>query len=135
MEDTLHVKVTPVGVTEQELWAALRSGDYDLAGTDLSAVGNDAECFLMKWTSDSQDNVIGYENSAYDTLMSIIARAEEGAARMGCLHDAEALLLSDHVLAPLYTEGTAWDLRDTLTGLVRDARGWFSFAGVVNRAA
>ena len=83
----------------------------------------------------SPDNVAGYENSAYDTLMTIIANAADGTARMGCLHDAEDLLIDDHVLAPLYTEGTAWELRDTLTGAFRDARGWFSFANTITRAS
>ena len=132
-QDTLRVQVTPRGVTERELWTALRTGEYTLAGVDLEAAGNDAECFLMDWTSDSQDNVTGYENSAYDTLMAIIASASDGTARMGCLHDAEELLLTDYALSPLYTRGTAWELRDTLTGAFRDARGWFCFSGVMAR--
>lgn len=132
-QDVLAIQVTPRGMTEQELWAALRTGDYMLAGVDLDAAGNDAECFLMDWTSDSQDNVVGYENSAYDTLMTIIANAADGTARMGCLHDAEELLLMDDVLGPLYTRGTAWELRDGLTGAFRDARGWFCFSGVMTR--
>lgn len=134
-QDVLRVQVTPRGVTERELWTALRTGGYTLAGVDLEAAGNDAECFLMDWTSDSQDNVVGYENSAYDTLMSIIASAPDGTARMGCLHDAEELLLMDYALAPLYTRGTAWELRDSLTGAFRDARGWFCFSGVMTRTA
>lgn len=133
--DVLRVNVTPRGMTEQELWSALHKGEYTLAGVTLEAVGNDAECFLMEWTSDSPNNVTGYANSAYDTLMAIIASAADGVARMGCLHDAEDLILSDYVMAPLYTKGTAWDLRDTLTGICRDARGWFSFAGVTLKAA
>jgi oligopeptide transport system substrate-binding protein len=76
-----------------------------------------------------------YENSAYDTLMTIIAKAADGTARMGCLHDAEALLLEDYALSPLYTKGTDWELRNDLMGAVRDARGWFSFANVVKRPA
>ena len=131
----LHVDVTPRAVTNQELWAALREGNYTLAGVNLEAPGNDAECFLMDWISQSYDNVAGYENSAYDTLMSIIARASDSQARMGCLHDAEALLLEDQVLNPLYTQGTAWDLRDHLTGACRDARGWFVFTGVTEKTA
>jgi len=134
-QETLRVHVTPRGMTGQELWSALHKGEYTLAGMDIEAVGNDAECFLMEWTSNSPDNVSGYENSAYDTLMSIIASAANGMARMGCLHDAEELILADYVMAPLYTKGTAWDLRDTLTGVCRDARGWFSFAGVTLKAA
>lgn len=127
-KETLNVTVTPRGVTEQELWAALRSGGYTLAGANLSAVCNDAECFLMKWTSDSPDNVLGYSNTAYDTLMAIIAGAEDGTARMGCLHDAEDLLITwDCAMAPLYTKGTDWQVRETLTGAYRNPRGWFCF--------
>lgn len=44
-----------------------RSGDYTIAATRVGAAGNDAECFLMQWTSSSPDNVVGYSNSAYDT--------------------------------------------------------------------
>ena len=76
----------------------------------------------------SHNNVIGYANTAYDTLLSIIASAPHGTARLGCLHDAETLLLEDFALLPLYTHGVAWEIREGLTGLCRDARGWFSFA-------
>ena len=134
-KEVLDVQVVPRAVTNQELWTALRSGEYALAGVSLEGAGNDAECFLMDWISDSYDNVAGYESSAYDTLMSIIARASDGTARMGCLHDAEALLLEDYVLTPLYTNGTAWELRENLTGACRDARGWFSFSGVTRKTA
>ena len=133
-EAALMARVTPRGVTSQELWSALRAGEYTLAGVNLEAPGNDAECFLMQWTSDAQGNIVHYGNSAYDTLMTIIANAADGTARMGCLHDAEALLLEDYALSPLYTKGTDWELRDDLAGAVRDARGWFSFANVVKRS-
>lgn len=127
----LKLNVTPRAVTETELVSAMRSGSYTFAGMALDAVCNDAECFLMDWTTGSQDNFLHYENSAYDTLMSIIAGAEDGAARMGCLHDAEDLILEiDCALAPLYTTGTAWQLRDTYLGGFRDPRGWFDFHSV-----
>ena len=113
--------------------SALRSGEYTLAGLQLTASANDAECFLTAWTTGSRENLIAYENSAYDTLMKIVAGAADGTARMGCLHDAEALLLMDFACAPLYTKGTAWDLRETLTGAFRDPRGWFSFSSVITR--
>lgn len=80
-------------MVKTELATAMRSGDYTLAGMALDTVCNDAEWFLEDWTSDSQDNFLHYENSAYDTLMSIISVAQDNSARMGCLHDAEDLLL------------------------------------------
>jgi len=126
----LGIQITPRGVTKQELWMALRTGAYSVAGADLTAVGNDAECFLMQWATHSLNNVVSYANSAYDTLMAIIATAPDGTARLGCLHDAEELLLGDYAIAPLYTRETIWEQREDLRGVIRDARGWFSFANV-----
>lgn len=134
-QDALGIQVTPKGLTEREIMSALRSGEYSLAGLPLTASANDAECFLMAWVSGGRNNLLYYENTAYDTLMAIVSGAADGTARMGCLHDAEALLLMNYAMAPLYTKGTAWELRETLTGAFRDTRGWFSFANVVTRSS
>ena len=130
----LGLRVTARAVTAEELDTALRDGTFSLAGTGLRALGNDAECFLLQWSSASRENVSRYANSAYDTLLSVIAGAEDETARLGCLHDAEALLLGEGAVAPLYTTVTAWTLREDLTGVLRDGRGWFSFTGVVPRS-
>lgn len=129
----LRMKITPVPMTAGSLAAALESGNFSMVGLELTSFCNDAEGFLMDWASDAKGNVAGYENTAYDTLMSIIATAPDGTARLGCLHDAEELLIDDAALTPLYTTSTAWDIRDTLTGAFRDESGWFGFAGVIKR--
>lgn len=130
----LGLRVTARAVTAEELCTALEAGTFSLAGTEIRALGNDAECFLLQWSSASPENFARYDNSAFDTLLSIIAGAEDETARLGCLHDAEALLLEEGAVAPLYTTVTAWTLRDGLTGVLRDGRGWFSFTGVVPRS-
>ena len=127
-QSALGLQVTARGVSREELDTALQEGTFTLAGTEIRALGNDAECFLMQWGSDKPENLGKYANSAYDTLLSVIAGAEEGEARMGCLHDAEALLLEEGAAAPLYTSVTGWTLRDGFSGVEQDARGWFSFA-------
>lgn len=134
-KDVLNLQVIPTAVTEEELQTALQDGNYALAGMELRAVANDAECFLMNWTSHNEKNVIRYGNSAYDTLLSIVANAPDGTARLGCLHDAEVLLMEDYALFPLYTRVTAWTLRDGLAGLGRDERGWFCLADLFEREA
>lgn len=78
---------------------------------------------LMRWGSGKPENLGKYANSAYDTLLSVIAGAEEGEARMGCLHDAEALLLEEGAVAPLYTSVTGWTLRDGFSGVLRTPGG------------
>jgi oligopeptide transport system substrate-binding protein len=133
--DALHIRVTLAGVSEEELEKALQDGDYDLAITDLHGYADDAESFLSEWRSDGECNVVGYSNSAYDTLLTVIDNANDETARIGCLHDAESLLLEDCPLTPLYFTGTAWKLRDGLTGVCRDARGFFSFATVAATAS
>ena len=126
----LGVSVEVRGLSEEEFQLALESGEYELAGTDLRSSVNDAEGFLDIWTSDSDRNVVGYENSAYDTLLTVINSAMDETARRGCLHDAESLLLADCPLTPLYFTNTAYEVRQGLTGVCRDPRGFFSFATV-----
>ena len=80
--------------------------------------------------SDREDKKLNLGDELAD-VKSLIAGAEDGSARMGCLHDAEDLLLEiDCAISPLYTVGTAWKLRDTYLGAIRDPRGWFDFRGV-----
>ena len=134
-QSALGLRVTARAVTEEERAAAPEEGTLSRAGIEIRALGNDAECFLRQWSSTGGENVSRYANSAYDTLLSVIAGAEDETARLGCLHDAEALLLEEGAVATLYTTVTAWTLRDSLTGLVRDGRGRFGFAGVVAREA
>ena len=126
----LGLSVTARAVTVEEMASALEEGSFFLAGMEIRPAGSDAECYLMQWASGREENIARYANSAYDMLISIIAGAEDEAARLGCLHDAEAMLLEDAALAPLYTTVTAWTLRDSLTGVLRDGRGWFDFSGV-----
>lgn len=129
-QSVLGVQVRARAVTENELSAALSSGDYCMAGISLSSLLNDAEGFLSPFAGKSSQNMVHYDNGAYDTLLNIIDSASDPAARLACLHDAEVLLLDDAAVCPLYTTGTGWKLRAGWSGLCRDARGWYNFAGV-----
>ncbi len=135
LSKALDVKIAVNCVSEERAASALKKGQYTLALTEISALANDAESFLTLWNSKSSSNVVGYRNSAYDTLLTVIGSASHTQARMGCLHDAESLLLDDCPLTPLYFTGTAWKLRENLTGLSRDSRGWFAFDHVAKLSA
>ena len=97
---------------------------------EYTAPANDAQSFLQNWVTGHPNNVISYSNTAFDTLLAVIHSASDDNARRGCLHDAESLLLEDVPLTPLYFAGTAYALRDDLTGLLRDARGTFRFTDI-----
>ena len=125
----LRVRLERIPLSADELRETLAAGDYDLALTDLRGDARDAESFLAPWRGDSTGNLVGYENGAYDTLLKVIRSASDEKARQGCLHDAEALLLDDCPVAPLLFTASAWEARDGLAGILRDGRGFFSFAG------
>ena len=125
----LRVRLERIPLSADELRETLAAGDYDLALTDLRGDARDAESFLAPWRGDSSGNLVGYENGAYDTLLKVICSASDEKARQGCLHDAEALLLDDCPVAPLLFTASAWEARDGLVGILRDGRGFFSFAG------
>ena len=123
----LRVRVELLPQDDETLRETLRSGDYDLALAELRGNARDAESFLARWRSDSADNVVGYENGAYDTLLKVIRSASDEKARQGCLHDAEALLLDSCPVAPLLFSASAWEAREGLVGVLRDGRGFFLF--------
>ena len=125
----LRVRLERIPLSADELRETLAAGDYDLALTDLRGDARDAESFLAPWRGDSSGNLVGYENGAYDTLLKVIRSASDEKARQGCLHDAEELLLDDCPVAPLLFTASAWEARDGLVGILRDGRGFFSFAG------
>lgn len=126
----LQAAVTPVAMPEEELSAALSAGDYAMALTDITGFANDAYAFLERWETGHPLNVTGYSNSAFDTLLSVIRSIGDDSARRGCLHDAESLLLEDCPLTPLLFSVTDHEVRENLTGIVRDARGFFRLTDV-----
>lgn len=125
--DVLHVTVQPMAISEGEMQAALSSGEYWMAARRYTPVVDDAEAFLTPFRSEDSRNACGFSSSAYDTLLAIVEDASDTSARLGCLHDAEVLLMDSAAVCPLYTASTAWELRDSWSGLIRDSRGWFLF--------
>ena len=125
-----HMEIQLTAMEPSALDAALADRQYAMALTEFTAPANDAQSFLQCWVSNHPNNVVSYSNTAFDTLLAVISSASDDDARRGCLHDAESLLLEDIPLAPLYFTGTGYALRDDLTGLIRDARGTFRFAGI-----
>ncbi len=130
-QEVLDVSVTPKGVSAEELKTALSSGEYALAAADVGTDCDDAMGFLDLWETGGERNLLGYSNSAFDTLLSVIRSASDESVRQACLHDAEQLLLEDGALVPLYVDETCWMLRESCSGLQRDSLGHFYFQAVL----
>lgn len=63
---------------------------------------NDAFTFLELFRSDSPTNVFGFRDERFDSLLAASQRSQDPKLRAGLLEEAEARLMSDSVLIPLF---------------------------------
>jgi len=77
-------------------------GDFQLRRAGWFADYNDPTTFLEMFLSGSSNNDAGYESEVFDELMASAASELDQEKRMAILREAEALLLEDAVIVPLY---------------------------------
>jgi len=80
--------------SDRKAWQAMRFvwvGDYD-----------DPSTFVDLFTSGGENNLPGYANPRYDALAAQAERTTDVARRGALLREAEAQLLGDYPIAPLY---------------------------------
>jgi ABC-type oligopeptide transport system substrate-binding subunit len=102
--------------------AALQRGDYDLFSYAAFAVVPSASNFLLRFVSDSAENVTRYRNVAFDRAVTAAERQLTLAARYAGYGEAETLLLRDVPLIPLWA-GNSHRL------IARRVRGWVDHPG------
>jgi ABC-type oligopeptide transport system substrate-binding subunit len=63
---------------------------------------NDANTFLQVMLSDAPSNMTGYSNEEFDSLVQRAAEQTEPERRRTYMEQAEAILLADHPVIPIY---------------------------------
>jgi len=94
-----------VRLANQELKGTLearRAGNYQIMRAVWMADFIDPATFLDIWHSDSGNNYTGWKNQDYDALLFTAARESKPASRMALLQKAEALLLAEAPMIPIY---------------------------------
>ena len=86
--------------------------------------------YLLPIRGTSESNVCGYRNDTFDLLVGVAESTGDLTARAAFLHDAEAMLLEDSAVSPLCFSGTAYLLREGLTGVSHDCFGHSYFTAV-----
>ena len=86
--------------------------------------------YLLPFRGTSESNVCGYRNDTFDLLIGVAESTGDLTARAAFLHDAEAMLLEDSAVSPLCFSGTAYLLREGLTGVSHDCFGHSYFTAV-----
>lgn len=94
-----------VGLRNQEFAVSLqtvRERRYDLARAAWIGDYADPNTFLDMFTTDNENNETGWSNADYDRLVFGAAAEADAAKRMQMLHDAEAILLRELPIIPVY---------------------------------
>jgi oligopeptide transport system substrate-binding protein len=94
----------------------LRQGVFEAAFVAWIADFNDASNFLAVLGSGVVSNYANYDNPVYDRLLQQASQTSHTADRAKVLHDAEALMLTDQPIVPLYFGATRNLVSTRVTG-------------------
>ena len=104
----LTINLQPM--TKSERLDKMQNDNYDVALTRWGPDYADPMTYMGMWITDNSNNYGFWSNEAYDKL---IAHCTTGAyisdydARWAALYEAEALVMNEAVIAPLYTKANA----------------------------
>ncbi len=98
----LGITVTLVNQELKVAQSARRSGQFQILRGDWIGDFNDPATFLDVFRSDSGNNYTGWTNADYDTALFTAARTSDPAARNALFQKAEAILLADTPIIPIY---------------------------------
>lgn len=99
----LGVEVTLNNTEGKVLFSKLRTGDFEIGYAGWAADVNDAANFLAVLQSQaSTSNYARYHNPQYDALLAQAAATADLITRAALLAEAEALMLADAPIAPLF---------------------------------
>lgn len=108
-----------VGILQQEFTVYLSSQqamDYDVCRAGWMADFFDPVTFIDMWMTGNGNNNTGWSNAEFDALVNEAARTGDPAKRMEILRRAEALMLEEAPIAPLFYRSHNYLTHNAVTG-------------------
>lgn len=96
-----------------------RNLDYDISRAGWTGDYPDPNTFLDMWTSWSEQNQTGWDNKEYDKLIKSAAGEQDPEKRFEYFQQAEALLLEEMPVIPIYYYTRVYALRP-------EVKNWYS---------
>ena len=101
--------------------------DYDIVRSAWVGDFVDPITFLECFTTDNGNNRTGWSSAAYDALIADAVRTADQDARFATLQEAEAILLDELPVIPVYFYTNAWLQAPEVEGLEHNLLGYISF--------
>lgn len=116
-KENLNVDVTLENVEFQVKIDREHALDYEVSRAGWVGDYIDPNTFLDMFAGWSSQNDTGWTSAAYDELVTKAAAEFDVATRMGYLHDAEKLLMTDLPIMPIYYYTKSWTTKPHLVGV------------------
>ncbi|BAU29117.1 oligopeptide transport system substrate-binding protein [Aneurinibacillus soli] len=95
--------------------------DYSVARSGWVADFSDPMTFLDMFTSISTQNDTGWKNKQYDAKINTAKQSSDPAIRMKVMHDAEAILMKDMPIMPIYFYTKPYAVKENVVGVYTPA--------------
>lgn len=114
----------------------LQNLNYQVGRMGWIADYNDASSFLTMYrTAETGNNDTGWENEEFKNLIDSAAAETDEAARTQMLVDAEAVMMEEMPVIPIYYYTSNYVVKDGVENMVPDALGNISLKDVTKTAA
>lgn len=112
---------------------AIQTRTYQIARTNWLLDYEDPEAYLESWVSDNSGNETGYNNPAFDRLFREAIYETKTKQRLKKFQEAEALLMDDMPLIPLYVSELFYLKRPEVDGYLPNSQSAHSLKFVSKR--
>ena len=115
-KEELGISVRLLNQELKGMLEARRAGDYQILRWSWTADYEDPANFLDLWTSTSGNNYTGWSSPDYDALLVAAARTATDSARDELYGKAEAILLQESPIIPIYYYAHVYLMRPSVKG-------------------
>lgn len=120
-----------VKLTNQEwkvyLDSTHRTFDYQVARAGWIGDYVDAMTFMDMWMTGGGNNITQWGNAEYDRLIGVAKKSENAKVRMTAMHKAEALLMNEMPIIPIYFYTNPNVYKPWIKGVQYSALGFVDF--------
>lgn len=121
-QDKLGIVLELDGIDNAQFKSRLHDADYAVSRASWYGDYMDVSTFTDKYLSDSDNNDSRWKRPEYDALLAEATREADPQKRLDLLSRAEAMLLEDAPILPLYQYTNSFVHRPDVTGIPRNAR-------------
>lgn len=123
MWQAVGVRARTVNVDCGQLMRQVRTGGFQVARWSIFASYDDPVSLLQLYSTDNTNNYTGYSNAEYDRLLRESSLVEDVKARAALLARAEAVLMRDAPIIPIYDYARRYLVSPQIRGWQTSGRG------------